>query len=120
MTSQFREDLSVVIGTAISGDSNLKLPFFINSETKAEDIESLGLSPRSFNSLKRNKIVTVGQITEVFSNLASLRNVGTVSVKEIRQKTADYLYDAMNVVERKAFWREFISLNNIEGLSATK
>lgn len=117
MMSKFCEDLSVVIGTATSGDSNLKLPFFVNSETEAEDIESLGLSPRSFNSLKRNKIVTIGQVTEVFSNLDTLRNVGGVSKREIRQKTADYLYDAMNVVERKQFWKEFITLNNIEGLS---
>ena len=118
MLSNFGKDLSTVIGAATSGDSNLKLPFFVNSETEAEDIQSLGLSPRSFNSLKRNKIVTIGQVTEVFSNLVSLRNVGSVSVKEIRQKTADFLYDNMTPTEKKLFWKEFLTLNNIKGLSA--
>ena len=118
MLSNFEKDLSIVIGAAESGDTNLNLPFFISDETGATDIEALGLSPRAYNSLKRNKITTIFEVTNIFGNLDTLRNVGGVSRKEIRQKTADYLYDAMNVTERKQFWREFITLNNIEGLSA--
>lgn len=118
MLSKFREDLGLVIGAATKGDTNLKLPFVISDETGATNIEALGLSPRAYNSLKRNKIATVFEVANIFSNLDALRNVGGVSKREIRQKTADYLYDAMNVTERKQFWREFITLNNIEGLSA--
>lgn len=118
--SNFTEDLSVVIGAAIKGDNNLKLPFFISDETGNADIEALGLSPRAYNSLKRNKVATIFEVANIFSNLDTLRNVGGVSKKEIRQKVADYLYDAMTMADRKAFWREFITLNNIEGLSASK
>ena len=118
--SNFTEDLSIVIGVAIKGDNNLKLPFVISGETGASDVEALGLSPRSYNSLKRNQITTVTEVVDIFSNLGSLRNVGAVSRKEIRQKTADFLYENMTATERKQFWKEFLVLNNIEGLSATK
>ena len=117
MLSKFREDLELVIGAATKGDTNLKLPFVINDETGVTDIEALGLSPRAYNSLKRNKITTVFEVVNIFSNLDALRNVGGVSKREIRQKVADYLYDEMTPVERKLFWKEFIKLNNIKGLS---
>jgi len=116
--SMFVEDLKVVIGAAKGGNGNLKLPFRISETTGKKDIDILALSPRSHNSLRRHHIDTIGQIMERFDNLSSLRNVGAVSVKEIRRKTAEFLYESMSVNNRKAFWREFITLNNIEGLSA--
>lgn len=118
--SAFIDDLSIVIGAAKSGNGNLKLPFRISEATESKDIEILALSPRSNNSLKRNHIDTVGQIMERFDDLNSLRNVGAVSIKEIRRKTAEFLYESMSVNNRKFFWRKFISLNNIEGLSPTR
>lgn len=117
MLSKFREDLELVISAATKGDTNLKLPFIINDETGVTDIEALGLSPRAYNSLKRNKVTTVFEVANIFSNLDALRNVGGVSKREIRQKTADYLYEAMTVADRKAFWKEFLTLNNIKGIS---
>lgn len=118
--SMFIEDLKVVIGAAKSGNGNLKLPFRLSEATESRDIEILALSQRSNNSLKRNHIDTIGQIMERFDDLSTLRNVGAVSIKEIRRKTADFLYESMSVNNRKAFWREFITLNNIEGLSPTR
>lgn len=116
--SMFVEDLKVVIGAAKSGNGNLKLPFRISEATEKKDIDILALSPRSNNALKRNHIDTIGQIMERFDDLDALRNIGTISVREIRKKTAEFLYEAMSVNDRKAFWKEFVSLNNIEGLLA--
>ena len=120
MKSMFLEDLELVIGAAKAGNGNLKLPFRISETTEKKDIDILILSPRSNNSLKRNHVDTIGQIVERFNDLGALRNIGTISVREIRRKTAEFLYEAMSVNNRKAFWREFLTLNNIEGLSATK
>lgn len=118
MMSKFCEDLSVVIGTATSGNTELKFPFRITTETETAEIGVLDLSPRAFNALKRNSINNVGQVTDRFSNLLSFRNIGSVTIREIRNKTAAYLYDQMNVTDKKNFWQEFIVLNNIQGISA--
>lgn len=118
MESIFSQDLSLIIGTATSGNTELKFPFRITTETEATEIEVLELSPRAFNALKRNKIANVGEVTDRFSNLLSLRNVGNVTIREIRNKTAAFLYDQMNATDKKNFWKEFIELNNVKGISA--
>lgn len=118
MKSTFANDMELVIGAAKGGSENLKLPFRITTETGATKIETLDLSQRASNALKRSQINTIGDIVDSFSTLKKFRNVGTITIREIRRKTADFLYEAMSVADRKAFWREFISLNNIEGLSA--
>ena len=118
METEFNKDLSLIIGTATSGNTELKFPFRITTETETTEIEVLELSPRAFNALKRNKIANVGQINDRFSNLLSLRNVGNVTIREIRNKTAAFLYDQMNTTDKRMFWQEFVVLNNIKGISA--
>ena len=116
--SMFTDDLSVVIGAAKSGNTNLKLPFYISERNYRQDLMILNLSQRSFNGLRRNNINTIEDVIEKFDNLGELRNIGAISIREIRRKTAYFLYEAMSTSNRKAFWREFITLNNVEGISA--
>lgn len=49
-------------------------------------LERLGLSPRVFNCLRRNKITKVGQVLEMTEQeLLSLKKLGRKSVEELRQ-----------------------------------
>ena len=118
METEFSRDLSIIIGTATSGNTELKFPFRITTETETAEIGVLDLSPRAFNALKRNNINNVNGILDIFSNLSKLRSVGGVTIREIRNKTAAYLYDCMTATDKKYFWKEFIELNNIQGISA--
>ena len=50
-------------------------------------LEQLGLSPRVFNCLRRNKISMVGQLLEMTEEeLLSLKKLGKKSVEELRQR----------------------------------
>jgi len=50
-------------------------------------LERLGLSPRVFNCLRRNKITKVGQVLEMTEQeLLSLKKLGRKSVEELRQQ----------------------------------
>lgn len=118
METEFSKDLSLIIGTATSGNTELKFPFPVASATETAEIGVLDLSPRAFNALKRNNINNVSGILDIFGDLSKLRNVGGVTIREIRNKTAAYLYDCMTATDKKYFWKEFIELNNIQGISA--
>lgn len=52
-------------------------------------IEDLGLSARAYNVLKRVRIDTVEQLQQLSDEeLLNFRNMGTTTVKEIREKVA--------------------------------
>lgn len=67
------------------GNSNVRKPsIFTEGPTKIED---LGLSVRSYNSLRRAKIYTVKQLSEMSeTKLSRVRNLGNNGVKEIKEK----------------------------------
>lgn len=53
-------------------------------------LERLGLSPRVFNCLRRNKINTVGQVLEMTEEeLLSLKKLGQKSVQELQERLSD-------------------------------
>ncbi len=53
-------------------------------------LERLGLSPRVFNCLRRNKINTVGQVLEMTEEeLLSLSKLGRKSVQELQERLSD-------------------------------
>ena len=56
----------------------------------AQPIEELGLSPRSYNSLRGQGIHTVGDLAaKTREDLLAIDHIGPASVEEIRQKLAD-------------------------------
>ena len=68
----------------------------LTSEIVETPIESLDLSVRVFNSLKRTRITTIGEVIELMEKgeeaVLSIRNFGEKSLQELRQKMADKGY----------------------------
>lgn len=76
-----------------------EIPQKINNESADLPIESLDLSVRVFNSLKRTGVTSVGDVIELLEKgeeaVMSIRNFGEKSLDELRQKIQDkgYLKD---------------------------
>ncbi len=68
----------------------------LSSETAETPIESLNLSVRVFNSLKRTGVTNVGDVLELLDKgddaVKSIRNIGDMSLKELRQKLQEKGY----------------------------
>src|SRR5512136_1703636 len=77
----------------------------LTSEVAETPVESLDLSVRVFNSLKRTGITTVGDVLELLDKgdqaVMSIRNFGEKSLDELRQKMREkgYLKDEKTTVE---------------------
>ena len=77
----------------------------MSSEQADTPVESLDLSVRVFNSLKRTGITTVGDVLDLLekgeSAVMSIRNFGEKSLDELRQKMREkgYLKDEAGTAE---------------------
>jgi DNA-directed RNA polymerase subunit alpha len=86
------ETLSIAMEKEVSGSH-------LTSEVAETPVESLDLSVRVFNSLKRTGIITVGDVLELLEKgdqaVMSIRNFGEKSLEELRLKMRDkgYLKD---------------------------
>ncbi len=86
------ETLSIAMEKEISGSR-------LTSEVAETPVESLDLSVRVFNSLKRTGIITVGDVLELLEKgdqaVMSIRNFGEKSLEELRIKMREkgYLKD---------------------------
>lgn len=114
----FQQDMAVVIGMAESGPEKLQLPFFFDRQLLDEPLELCRLSMRAVHTLQRERIVTIGELFDNMERLSKIRNCGAVTVKEIKNIVADFLYGKMTPEQKKKFWKEFIELNDIKGVVA--
>ncbi len=86
------ETLSIAMEKEVSGSR-------LTSEVAETPVESLDLSVRVFNSLKRTGIITVGDVLELLEKgdqaVMSIRNFGEKSLEELRMKMREkgYLKD---------------------------
>ena len=86
------ETLSIAMEKEVSGSH-------LTSEVAETPVESLDLSVRVFNSLKRTGIITVGDVLELLEKgdqaVMSIRNFGEKSLEELRMKMREkgYLKD---------------------------
>ena len=83
-------------------DNNLKL-----------GIEDLELSVRSYNCLKRARIVTIGDLiaTAGTEDLMRIRNLGRKSYIEIKTTLLAFSYEKMSDKNKILFWEKFIADN---------
>jgi hypothetical protein len=66
---------------------------FISEEVQSKPLAELGLSPRVLNALRSRQIDRVGQVLTMDpEQLLSIRNFGPRSLKELRDKLAEYGY----------------------------
>jgi len=94
--------------------ATFKFPIFADDKLKVTSIESLDLSVRSYNSLKRAGIDKLGDLfTKIScsSDLKSIRNCGQKSVDEIMDHLCFYQYSVLDEKGKEAFRKKLIELN---------
>ena len=102
---RFKEDLATMMesGKRLKG-SKIAFPVY---GLDGLPIEELNLTVRASNGLKRAGIMTADEI--LVRDLGKIRNLGTKSVKEIRNAVLDYSYTHMTDRQRENFWKEILS-----------
>ena len=93
-----------------------KFRFYMNltNTMKNEPIESLDLSVRSFNSLKRAGFHTIGDVAQAVASgreLKGIRNCGAKSVREIMEHLFLYQYDSLSPERQREYLLEVIKRN---------
>ena len=96
-----KEELLVVVEETIE-----ESPKKISSETADMPIESLDLSVRVFNSLKRTGVTSVGDVIELLEKgeetVMSIRNFGEKSLNELQEKMQEKGYIKDDIDESEA------------------
>ena len=94
-----------------------KFRFYMNltSVMKNEPIESLDLSVRSFNSLKRAGFHTIGDVAQAVASgreLKGIRNCGAKSVREIMEHLFLYQYNSLSPDRQEAYLDAYKKFEN--------
>ena len=93
-----------------------KFRFYMNltNTMKNEPIESLDLSVRSFNSLKRAGFHTIGDVAQAVASgreLKGIRNCGAKSVREIMEHLFLYQYNSLPQERQNKYLIEVVMRN---------
>ena len=91
---------------------NVSIP--ISEKDMDTDITELNLSVRAFNGLKRRGVSTVRDLVGIIENgeLSCVRNLGRLSVSQIKTLVLDYCYYQLNDGEKIVFFQKLIDKNN--------
>ena len=112
-----RDIMSRIEGTEIKRKrgARFRFRFYLTASMAAASIESLELSVRSYNSLKRAGYSTVGELAEAVAGeenvLARIRNCGKKSAEEIMARLFKYQYDQLKPERKDAYLLEVVLLN---------
>lgn len=90
---------------------NVSIP--ISENDMDTDIMELNLSVRAFNGLKRRGVSTVRDLVGIIENgeLSCVRNLGRLSVSQIKTLVLDYCYYQLNDGEKIVFFQTLIDKN---------
>ncbi len=90
---------------------NVSIP--ISENDMDTDITELNLSVRAFNGLKRRGVSTVRDLVGIIENgeLPCVRNLGRLSVSQIKTLVLDYCYYQLNNGEKIVFFQKLIDKN---------
>jgi len=98
-------------------DRTVRFRIFPGMLSRGEwDIDLLELTQRSYNSLKRNGIETIGELAEKINGLEDLlkcRNLGIKSAREILFKLYLFQYQVLPAERKPEYLREVIALNRL-------
>lgn len=103
--TDFQRDMVTILATA-DVKSHKDWRFVMNHFLPNEPVDSLNLSVRAENCLKRTGVKTFGQLTK--TNLHKIRGAGIGTIKEINTKLLSYMYDTYTDEQRQQFWRDSI------------
>ena len=90
---------------------NVSIP--ISEKDMDTDITELNLSVRAFNGLKRRGVSTVRDLVGLIENgeLICVRNLGRLSVSQIKTIVLDYCYYQLADREKIVFFQKLIDKN---------
>lgn len=111
-----KEVLAQLNGVSVNEKKGGKLKFrmYITRDMWDTPIDNLELSVRSYHSLKRADLNTIGDIAESVSEgmeLSHIRNCGTKSIREIQEKLFLFQYYSLKESRREAYLKEVVELN---------
>ena len=92
----------------------LKFRMYVTEQMWETSIDALELSVRSYHSLKRAGLDTIGDIAEAVSNgmdLSTIRNCGAKSRREIQEHLFLFQYYSLRPEKREGYLKEVIKLN---------
>ena len=111
-----KEILSKVEGVELKERHGGKFYYRLHLTPKMSEttIESLDLSVRSYNSLKRAGFHSLGELAESISGgqeLRHIRNCGAKSVREIMEKLFVYQYNVLSPERQLDYLKETVQIN---------
>ncbi len=112
-----KEVLAQLKGVEVNEKKGAKLKFrmYFTEEMWNTPINALELSVRSYHSLKRAGLDTIGDIAEAVSNgmdLGTIRNCGAKSRREIQEHLFIYQYYSLKPEKRVAYLAEVVEINS--------
>ena len=94
--------------------AKLRFRLYVTQKMMDMQLEDLELSVRSFHSLKRYGIDTVGDLINALEaglELKTIRNCGSTSIREIQERLFLLQYNSISEKRREAYLKEVLELN---------
>lgn len=113
---QIKEILSQtgILDIQESHGGKFRFPIYMTESMSKTDIETLDLSVRSYNCLKRAGIMTIGDLCSKIhgsADLKQLRNCGVTSVAEIMDHLFAYQVSILKPDRRGAYVARVLEMN---------
>lgn len=106
----FKRDLEKLIEEGMIGHNKGKMRFkFRYGNILTGDIENLGLSNMSYNTLRRANIKTIEGVSDNWDNLARVKNLGEKKLKEVKNKYLAWYYYNLDKEQRMEFWMDVVT-----------
>ncbi len=88
----------------------VNVSFPISTRAMDTDIMELNLSVRALNGLKRRGISTIRNLVDIIENgeLVCVRNLGRISISEIKTSILDHCYNQLTDNEKIIFFQNLI------------
>lgn len=112
--TEFQEALQALIDRGdlnLEGRHRISYPMTIPTLFEAESIDIVTQDVRSLNAMRRADIHTVGDLIQRWDTLNKLRNVGTKTLKNIRNSFMNAYYCSLSVDDRAKFLGKIIQMN---------
>lgn len=108
------EDNGILEVNRVNNGRGLRVPIYMTERMRNTDLDTLELSVRASNCLKRAGMHTIGDLCERIhssSDLRTIRNCGSTSVAEIMDKLFRFNFESIPIDKRDEYIVEVIKAN---------
>ena len=94
--------------------SNIRVKIGYSHKVCEVSIDEMQLSVRSWNALRRAGVSTIGEVIDLImqDGLVKIRNLGRISMSEIKTKILAEGFNDLSVTEKVAFFEYLIEHNH--------